>query len=254
MSAFTDTCQIFSPAEQESLRRGGAILRECLRHVSGLVKPGVSTMDLDTAAETFIRSRGGIPGFKGYNGFPATLCTSVNDHVVHGIPSATQILREGDIVSLDGGVIVDGLYTDACVTVGVGEIDPRIRSFLDFVSKTLETAVTDVIRAGIHTGDISSFIEQRLKKAGFGVVRTLTGHGLGATLHQFPDVPNVGKPGTGPVLPVGTMIAVEPIATLGSPEVFSLPDAWTVATRDGSVACHFEHSLLLTETGCEVVA
>lgn len=254
MNSYSDCCQIFSPAQQISLRKGGAILRDCLRHVAALVKPGVSTADLDRAAETFIRARGGLPAFKGYNDFPATLCTSVNDHVVHGIPSSKQVLNEGDIVSLDGGVIFDGLYTDACVTVGVGTIDPKVRSFLDHVSGTLEAAVSEIIRAGIHVGDISSFIEKSLKNAGFGVVRTLTGHGLGDHLHQFPDVPNIGKAGTGPILPAGTMIAVEPIATLGSPEVFTEKDNWTVATRDGSVACHFEHSLLITEGGCEIVA
>ncbi|MBP7114027.1 MAG: type I methionyl aminopeptidase [Candidatus Peribacteraceae bacterium] len=254
MSAYTDTCQIFSAEQQESLRKGGAILRECLKHVASLVKPGISTLELDTAAEEFILGKGGVPAFKGYHGFPGTLCTSVNDQVVHGIPSAGPLLKNGDIVSLDGGVILDGLYTDACVTVGVGDIDPKTRSFLAHVSELLEAVIVEVVRAGVQVGDISSYIEKAVRRGGFGVVRTLTGHGLGDTLHQFPDVPNVGKAGTGPKLPVGTMIAIEPIATMGSPEVYTGIDNWTVLTKDTSLACHFEHSVIITEKGCEIIA
>ncbi len=253
MSAYTDTCQIFTPSQQDSLRRGGVILRDCLKHVSALVKPGISTLEIDTAAEDFIISCGGIPAFKGYHGFPGTLCTSVNDQVVHGIPSAGPLLKNGDIVSLDGGVILDGLYTDSCVTVAVGEIDPKTKVFLDYVSKTLENVIVEIVKAGAHVGDISSYIEKALRRGGFGVVRTLTGHGLGDTLHQFPDVPNVGKEGTGPVLPAGTMIAIEPIATMGMPEVYTAIDNWTVLTKDKSLACHFEHSVLITEQGCEII-
>ena len=252
--AYTDTCQIFTPAQQESLRQGGVILRDCLHHVASLVQPGISTLELDKAAEDFIVSRGGIPAFKGYHGFPGTLCTSVNDQVVHGIPSAGPLLKTGDIVSLDGGVIFDGLYTDSCVTVGVGEIDPKTRSFLAHVSQTLEAVIAKVVRAGANVGDISSFIEQELRRCGFSAVRSLTGHGLGDNLHQFPDVPNVGKAGTGIALPVGTMIAIEPIATMGAPEVYTAYDNWTVLTKDKSLACHFEHSVLITKEGCEIIA
>lgn len=252
--SYSDTCQLFSDKQIDSLRTGGSILRDCLKHVAALVKPGVSTLQLDLEAEKFIRARGGIPGFKGYHDFPGTLCTSINDEVVHGIPSKKHILKEGDIVSLDGGVIYDGLNTDACVTVGVGTIDPNVQKFLDEVSATLEAVIADVVRAGIHVGDISSFIEKRLKAGGYGVVRALTGHGLGDTLHQFPDVPNVGKAGTGPILPVGTMIAIEPIATMGKADVYSSSDHWTILTKDESWACHFEHSVLITEGGCEIIA
>ncbi len=251
---YADTCQVFSKSEQDSLRKGGAILRDCLQYVAPLAKPGVSTLALDRAAEEFILSRGGKPAFKGYHGFPGTLCTSVNDHVVHGIPSDKQILQEGDVVSLDCGVIYDDLYTDACVTVGVGSISPGIKKFLKTVSDTLEEAISEIVQGGMQVGDLSSFIEKKLQKGGYGVVRALTGHGLGETLHQFPDVPNVGKAGTGPILPVGTMIAIEPIATMGSPEVYTSTDQWTVLTKDGSLACHFEHSVLLTEDGYEIIA
>lgn len=252
--SFSTRFQIFTPAEMVSIRKGGEILRGCLKIVGASAVPGMTTKQLDAIAEEFIRTKGGKPAFLGYYGFTGTLCTSINEEVVHGIPSDDKVLKEGDIVSLDGGVIYDDLYTDACITVGVGRIAPAARTFLTHVSQTLEDVVTNVVKAEVRVGDISSFIEQHLKKGGYSAVRTLTGHGLGTTLHQFPDVPNVGKAGTGPVLPVGTMIAIEPIATMGSPDVFTAPDQWTVITKDGSLACHFEHSVLITETGCEVVA
>ena len=252
--AYIDTCQIFTSAQIESLRKGGQILRDCLVHVAALAKPGVSTIEIDTAAEEFIVSRGGTPAFKGYHGFPGTLCTSVNDQVVHGIPSAGPLLKAGDIISLDCGVIVDGLYTDACVSVGVGEIDPKAQAFLDHVSGVLESVIATKVKPGAKVGDISSYIEKELRRGGYRAVRSLTGHGLGDNLHQFPDVPNVGKAGTGPVLPVGTMIAIEPIATMGMPEVYTAIDNWTVLTKDTSLACHFEHSVLITESGYEIIA
>lgn len=253
-SSYTSTFQIFSPRQIASLRRAGGILRECLQYVARLVRPGISTLELDRAAEQFIRTHGGIPAFLGYQGFTGTLCTSVNDAVVHGIPSKDQLLTEGDIVSLDGGVIVDGLYTDACTTVAVGMIAPDVRQFLDHTSQTLEDVIRDIVRPGVRIGDISSFIQKRLQKSGYEPVRVLTGHGLGDDLHQFPDVPNVGKPNTGPILPVGTMIAIEPIAVMGKPDVFTADDQWTILTKDGSLACHFEHSVLITEEGHELIA
>lgn len=252
--SFNSKCQIFTQAEIDSLRKGGSILRDCLKAVSALVKPGISTLALDQAAEQFIRARGGRPAFQGYFGFTGTLCTSVNDAVVHGVPRADQKLVSGDIISLDCGVIYDDLYTDACVSVAVGTVPLKTRMFLSHVSETLETVIAEIVKAGIHVGDISSFIEQMLKKAGYQAVRTLTGHGLGTSLHQFPDVPNVGHAGTGPILPMGTVIAIEPIATMGSPDVYTADDRWTVATVDGSLACHFEHSVLITGNGCEIIA
>lgn len=251
--AYDDRCQIFSEPEIASLRKGGAILRECLEHLRSLVVPGISTLELDVAAERFIRDRGGIPAFKGYHDFPGTLCTSVNEEVVHGIPSKRK-LKDGDIVSLDCGVILDDLYTDSCISVPVGNVQKPILDFMSTVSSALEDVVANIVKAGVHIGDISAFIEQRIRSGGYSPVRVLTGHGLGETLHQFPDVPNVGKTGTGPVLPVGTMIAIEPIAVMGGDSVFTAPDNWTVVSRDGSMACHFEHSLLITDGGCEVIA
>jgi methionyl aminopeptidase len=250
----SDQCQIFTSLEQDALRRGGRILRDCLTHVSALVRPGISTQELDEEAEAFIRERGGEPAFLGYHGFTGTLCTSVNDEVVHGIPSIKKILQDGDIVSLDCGVIMDELYTDACITVPVGEVQPEVRTFLDHTSDLLERVVRDIVRAGVRVGDISAFIERGIRAGGYTPIPSLTGHGLGYSLHQFPDVPNVGKAGTGPVLPVGTMIAIEPIPAMGRGEVVTEDDHWTVRTKDGSLSCHFEHSVLITEDGCEVIA
>lgn len=252
-SPYDRQCQIFSEEQIQSLRTGGAILRDCLKHVAGMVRPGLTTLDLDRAAEAFIRDRGGLPAFKGYQGFPGTLCTSVNDEVVHGIPS-DRVLLDSDIVSLDGGVIFDGLYTDACTTAAVGHVKPAVLRFMAVVEETLEAVIRDIVRSGVRVGDISAFIEQRLRKGGCKAVPVLTGHGLGDTLHQFPDVPNVGKIGTGPLLPAGTMIAIEPIAVTGSPDVRTADDGWTVVTRDGSMACHFEHSVLILSDRVEVIA
>lgn len=248
------TFQIFDAAQIQSLRKGGKILRDCLAHVAAMVKPGITTGELDKASEAFIRDHGGKPAFKGYHGFPATLCISINEEVVHGIPGGRTV-KDGDVVSLDGGVIYDNLYTDACVTVGAGTVPPKTRKFLDVTASILEDVVANVVRAGAYVGDISAFIEGQLRSHGYVPVRALTGHGLGSTLHQFPDVPNVGKAGTGPVLPANTLIAIEPIACIsGSGEIETAEDGWTISSKDGSIACHFEHTVLITDGGCEVVA
>jgi methionyl aminopeptidase len=173
---------------------------------------------------------------------------------VHGIPSAKEKLKEGDIISLDGGVIYDDLYTDACVSVGVGKISEEAQLFLTRSSEILEAVIKEKVKAGVKVGDISSFIQQGLEKHGYSAVKVLTGHGLGDNLHQFPDVPNVGKAGMGPVLPAGTMIAIEPIAVMGKPDVYTSTDQWTVLTKDSSLACHFEHSVLVLDGGYEIIA
>ncbi len=245
--------EIFTGKQITSLRKGGKILRDCLAHCRSLVKPGITTKEIDAAAEAFIRSQGGLPAFKGYSGFPATLCTSVNDEVVHGIPGP-RILVEGDIISLDGGVIFDGLYTDACISVGVGRIDPKVQAFMDTTEQTLEDVVRTMVKAGIPVGTISSFIQRSLESHGYSVIKELTGHGLGTHLHQFPDVPNFGIEGKGPVLPAYTLIAIEPIAGMGGSRISTDEDHWTIRTRDGSLACHFEHTVLITPEGCEVMA
>lgn len=244
--------QVFTSAQQASFRTAGTILGAVLRHVSAAAVPGVSTLSLDHLAEEFIREHGGKPAFKGYSGYNHTLCTSVNDECVHGIPSNRK-LKEGDIVSLDCGVIVDGLYTDACVTVGIGSISDTDRHLLTVTKEALEAAL-HVMKGGVKVGDISATIQEFVERGGCHCIPVLTGHGLGTTLHQFPDIPNVGRKGTGAVLPAGTVIAVEPIVSLGTTQVVEAGDGWTIKTKDGSSCAHFEHTILLTEDGCEVIA
>jgi methionyl aminopeptidase len=243
---------MFSAAEIDSFRRGGKILRGCLDHVATLVKPGITTGALDVEAEKYIRDHGGLPAFKGYRGFPGTLCTSVNEECVHGIPGPRK-LTEGDIVSLDCGVLMDRLYTDACVTVPVGTVSDESTKLLAATEEALKAAVR-IARAGIRVGDISSTIEAVIRGHGFVPVRALTGHGLGYNLHQVPDIPNLGKAGTGPVLPAGIVVAIEPIVSAGSDDVRQLADGWTLVISDGGASAHFEHSLLITDEGCEVLA
>lgn len=245
--------QIFTPAEIASLRKAGKILAECLRHVGSKVTPGITTMELDRIAEDFILSHDGArPAFNGYRNYPFTLCTSVNDECVHGLPSE-RVLKEGDIIALDGGVIVDDLYTDACISVGVGRIDPTIQKFLKVTEETLEQACA-MIAPGAHIGDLSSLIQNNIEAHGYSCVQALTGHGLGKTLHQFPDIPNVGQKGTGPVLPAWTLVAIEPITSMGEGQIREADDGWTISTRDGSLSAHFEHTVLTTENGHEIIA
>lgn len=243
--------QIFTEEQVVSLRRGGKILHDCLEHLRSLVNAGVTTGFLDSVAETFIRDHGGIPGFKGYQGFPATLCTSVNEVCVHGIPGA-QALRDGDIISIDCGVILDGLNTDACITVPVGAIAPLPQSLMEASEEALKQAL-QVVKAGVHVGDISATVERVARERGFSPVRALTGHGLGTTLHQYPDIPNVGTANTGPVLPAMTLIAIEPIISAGSDAIEEGDDGWTIYVKDRALVAHFEHTLLVREGGNEVL-
>ena len=218
-----------------------------------IVAPGISTKELDRAAEEFIRSHeGATPAFQGYHGYPATLCTSVNEECVHGLPG-DRILKEGDIVSTDCGVMVDELYTDACRTFAVGDISDEAEDLLDVSSGALKN-VLSIIRPGTRIGDISATVQEYVESRDHTIVSALTGHGLGKTLHQFPDVPNFGEKGTGPTLPVGTIIAVEPIVCTGQDGIREGSDNWTITTKDGSLAAHFEHTLLLTEEGYEIIA
>lgn len=244
--------QVFTGEQQQSVRKAGKILRGCLEHVAAYVKPGVTANELDAMAEQYILKHGGTPGFKGYNGFPKTLCISIDDQCVHGIPS-DRVLKEGEIVSLDGGVMVDGLHTDACITVPVGKVSEDAKKILRITEGALDAAV-EVVKAGARVGDISAAIQHYVEKGGCSCIPALTGHGLGKTLHQFPDIPNVGKAGTGPVLAAYTLIAVEPIVALGKGQILQDDDGWTLRTKDGSLSAHFEHTLLVTPDGCEVIA
>lgn len=245
------TFQILSTEEQELMRRNGAILRGCLQHVASVTKPGVTTQALDDIAETYIRDHGGEPGFKGYGGYPGTLCISINDECVHGLPGK-RIVKEGDIVSLDGGVILGGLNTDACITIGIGSISSEAKNLLHATKEALDRAI-GVVRPGNRIGDISWTIQTCIKEFGCTPVQDLTGHGLGSQLHQYPEIPNHGKRNTGALLPVGTLIAIEPIVTTGDGRIRQLDDGWTIVTADHSLAAHFEHTVLVTEGGCEII-
>ena len=245
--------QIFNEEQIESLRHAGKILSQCLELMGQLVAPGITTKELDRAAEEFIRDHeGATPAFQGYHGYPATLCTSVNEQCVHGLPG-DAVLKEGDIISTDCGVLFNNLYTDACRSFAVGSISPEAQHLLDVDLQALQAAVA-ITKAGTKVGDISSTVQRTVEDAGLTIVSALTGHGLGDTLHQFPDVPNFGEPGTGPVLPENTIIAVEPIVCTGKDGIAESSDHWTICTKYGSLAAHFEHTRLIQRDGCEIIA
>lgn len=237
--------------ERAALRACGRILASVLATVAKSAHAGTTTLALDTIARREIAAAGAVPAFLGYQGFPAALCTSINDEVVHGIPSESVVLQEGDVVGLDLGVRYQGLYTDGAVTVVVGKNDAG-RRLAAAAAKALETAVATV-RAGITTGDLGAAIQASIEGDGFTVVQDLVGHGVGAKVHEDPPVPNYGKAGKGEVLTEGLVIAIEPMITNGGFRVVTKADGWTVATADGSLAAHFEHTVIVTKDGCEVM-
>jgi len=244
-------CQIFTEEQIALLRIGGKILHDSLVTVSALVKEGVTTEELDRVAEEYIRDHGGEPGFKGYQGFPATLCTSVNDTCVHGIPGK-QVLKNGDLISIDCGVLLRGFYTDACVTLPVGEITSAARLLMDTTEEALKRAIA-VVKAGARVGDISSAVQKTVEAKGFHAVRALTGHGVGSHLHQFPDVPNVGEARTGASLPAMTVIAIEPIVSAGSDAILEADDGWGIYVQDHALTAHFEHTVVVRPDGAEIL-
>jgi len=247
------TCALYTNREIRLLKEGGKILRGCLDALPAHVHPGVTTAELDRFAEQYIRSHSGAePAFKGYQDFPATLCTSVNDQCVHGIPG-DRILEEGDIISLDCGVLFGGLYTDACITVAVGNVDEQSQNLMRATEEALQRAVA-MLKAGVRVGDVSAAIEECAEEYGCSPVESLTGHGVGHHLHDFPDIPNLGSRGTGPVLPAGTVVAIEPILSLGAGRVRQESDGWTLSTIDGSRTAHTEHTLLIREHDCKIIA
>jgi len=245
---------IKTPAQIEAMRIGGRVLREVLEVTAAAVRPGISTAELDRIAELqTLKHAGCTPGFKGYQGFPGTLCISINDEVVHGIPSKSRILKEGDIVGLDGGVLHQSLFTDACVTVIVGEAKPEIRHFVKTTKQALDRAVK-LVRSGVRIGDLSAMIQKTLEDQGYSPVVTCTGHGVGVELHEPPEILNAGRKGTGPEMKPGMVLAIEPISAMGKGDVFTSKDGWTVITEDHSLSAHFEHTILVTETGHEILA
>lgn len=245
---------IKSEEEIEVMRHAGKILTETLNKLEQAVKPGVSTKELDQLAENFILShKGATPGFKGYHGFPGSVCTSINEDVVHGVPDEDQILREGDIIGIDCGVYFKGFHTDACRTVLVGDVDPEVRHFVKITKKSLQNAAKQV-RPGGHIGDISAVIQKTLGDQDYSPVVDCTGHGVGKDLHEPPEILNVGKKGTGPVIKSGMVLAIEPISTMGKGDVDTSEDGWAIITRDGSLSAHFECTVLVTENGHEILA
>lgn len=239
-----------TPAEIEILAQGGRILARALKRVASAVRPGVSTWELNQLAEEEIIRAGAEPSFKNYGNkpFPAALCTSVNEVIVHGAPSKDQILNKGDIVGLDLGVKYRGLYTDAAVTVGVGEISPAARKLLTVCKRALEMAIA-AARAGGRVGDISWTIQTTAEKEGFNVVRDLVGHGVGYAVHEEPPIPCYGRKGSGEILRAGMVLAIEPMLTAGDYRLVTLADGWGIKTKDGSLTAHFEHTVAVTPAG-----
>jgi methionyl aminopeptidase len=239
--------------EIEAIARAGAIIAELYELLPQEARPGASTADLDRFAERFIRSyEGAEPAFKGLYGFPATLCTSVNHEVVHGIPADRRKLVEGDVVSVDCGVRLEGFYADAAVTLPVGEVPPEVSDLLRVTSESLMAGVAQA-RAGNRLGDIGAAIQAVAERSGYGIVRDLVGHGIGRSPHEEPQVPNYGRAGRGMPLEQGLVIAIEPMLNLGSANVRTLPDRWTVVTADRRVSAHFEHTVAVTEEGPRVL-
>ncbi|MGA1976338.1 MAG: type I methionyl aminopeptidase [Bacteroidales bacterium] len=233
------------------LKESNMLVSETLAEVARHIKPGVTTLYLDKIAEEFIRDHNAAPAFKGYGGFPKTLCTSVNDEVVHGIPSE-YVLREGDIISVDCGVILNGWYGDSAYTFAVGEITGEVRKLLEFTKASLGEGVNAAI-SGNRIGDISNAVQTKAESGGFSVVRELVGHGLGRKLHEPPEVPNYGKKGTGPKMGKGLVICIEPMINLGKKETYQMNDGWTIRTADGKPSAHFEYAVAVNKDKADVL-
>jgi methionyl aminopeptidase len=240
--------RIKSAAEIQLLREGGKILHEILHKTAAKVVPGLSTGELNEYAEQLLAERGVVGAFKGYHGFPAAMCISVNDACVHGIPSFDFILNEGDIVGLDFGVVYEGLITDSAITVPVGEISHDLKHLLKTTKEALKVGIEQA-QLGGHIGDIGAAVQKVAEKQGYGVVRDLIGHGVGYEVHEAPEVPNFGEKGSGPIMEEGLVIAIEPIFNLGAWKVKTHKDQWTMLSADGSMSAHFEHSLAITKDG-----
>ena len=237
-----------SQAEIARMRVANQLVADVLAELEADVAPGVTTADLDRLAERLGKDAGAEPAFKGYRGYPATLCASVNEEVVHGIPSTSRKLREGDIVSLDIGVKVSGFYGDAAVTVPVGHVPEETTTLLRVTNESLERAIAQV-RVGGRLSDIGHAVQEWVEAHGFSIVREFVGHGIGERLHEDPQIPNYGPPGRGPKLAEGMVLAIEPMVAMGRPETRVLGDGWTAVTRDGSLAAHFEHTVAVTSDG-----
>ena len=243
--------EVKNEQELQKMRAAGKVTAAVLKQMTEMVRPGISTLELDAAAEKTIRSFGATPLFLGYYGFPGSICASVNEEVVHGIPKKDRILKSGDIISIDTGARLDGFCSDAAVTLGVGKVSDEAQRLMDVTKKSLYKAIGQV-KPGKRLGDVQDAVEAFAMLHNMGVVRDYCGHGIGRNMHEEPSIPNFGTPGTGPVLEAGMVLAIEPMLTAGSYRVRELEDGWTVVTRDGSYAAHFEHTVAVTANGSEV--
>ena len=241
-----------SAAELQRLREANQLVAQVLQRLRKAVAPGVTTADLDALAEREIRAAGAVPAFKGYKGYPASICASVNEQVVHGIPSSRDVLREGDIISIDLGAKLGGFYGDSAVTVGVGKIASTAAELLRVTEESLWKGI-DAVRPGGRVSDIGHAVQTHVEMFGFSVVREFVGHGIGSELHEEPQIPNYGAPGRGPRLAEGMVLAIEPMVNAGGPEVKVLHDGWTAVTEDRSLSAHFEHTVAVTTDGVEVL-
>ncbi|ODS56312.1 MAG: type I methionyl aminopeptidase [Acidobacteria bacterium SCN 69-37] len=237
-----------SEAEIARMLTANQLVADVLAALEATVAEGVSTWDLDEMAERLVRDGGAEPAFKGYRGFPATLCTSINEEVVHGIPSRTRVLARGDVISIDMGVKLGGYYGDSATTVAVGEVPEATRQLLQVTRESLDRAIAQV-QVGGRLSDVSHAVQQWVEAHGFAIVREFVGHGIGEKLHEDPQVPNYGAPGRGPKLQAGMVLAIEPMVAMGRPETKVLSDGWTAITRDRSLAAHFEHTVAVTAAG-----
>lgn len=237
-----------SAAEIERMRAANQLVAGVLAQLEAAVAPGVTTMDLDRLAERLTREGGAVPAFKGYRGYPATLCASINEEVVHGIPSSSRVLKAGDIISLDMGVKLNGFFGDSAVTVPVGPVPAETTNLLRVTRESLEKGI-EKVQAGGRLSDIGHAVQSWVEAHGFSVVREFVGHGIGAHLHEEPQIPNYGPPGRGPKLAEGMVLAIEPMVAMGRPETKVLKDGWTAVTRDGSLSAHFEHTVAVTKDG-----
>jgi methionyl aminopeptidase len=243
---------IYSGDEIEAARRSNRVVARVLDEIGAMIKPGVRTRDLDAYAEARTRELGAVPAFKGYRGYPATLCTSVNEQIIHGIPSA-RALREGDIVGIDFGVVLEGFYGDAARTYAVGQTTPQARLLIATAERAFFKGLEE-IKEGRRLSDVSHAIQVAVETEGFSVIRQFVGHGVGRSLHEDPQIPNFGAPGRGPRLRPGMILAVEPMIAAGGWEVEILDDGWTAVTADRSLSAHFEHSVVLTADGAEILS
>lgn len=237
-----------SPGEIEIMRRANVIVAEVHRSIKEMIHPGITTADIDVRAEEIVKKKGARAAFKGYRGYPSSICVSVNEEVVHGIPSGRRMLKKGDIVGLDFGVLLDGYYGDAAITVGVGRISEEAGRLMRATEEALYLAI-DRARVGNRLSDISHAIQSHVEREGFSAVRDFVGHGIGRGLHEDPQIPNYGPPGKGIRLKAGMVLAIEPMINAGGSDVVVQSDGWTAVTRDGSLSAHFEHSVAITDDG-----